>query len=162
VKRGFGVILGGLVSLGCLAAIPAIGVPAGVASPSLRAATLAAYPANKSADNKSVVNKSAGGNSVVPEVGNPNGHVTVPVAGREVSTSHPNHVIGHGTPAGCTSAAVVKAVAEGGIITFDCGPKPVTILMKATAKVVNTSHRVCLTAVARSRSAAAARSASCT
>jgi hypothetical protein len=144
VKRGFGVILGGLVSLGGLAAIPAIGVPAGVASPSLRAATLAAYPANKSADNKSVVNKSAGGNSVVPEVGNPNGHVTVPVAGREVSTSHPNHVIGHGTPAGCTSAAVVKAVAEGGIITFDCGPKPVTILMKATAKVVNTSHRVVL------------------
>jgi hypothetical protein len=39
---------------------------------------------------------------------------------------------------------VVKAVAEGGIITFDCGPKPVTIKMTATAKVVNTSHRVVL------------------
>jgi hypothetical protein len=39
---------------------------------------------------------------------------------------------------------VVKAVAEGGIITFDCGPKPVTIRMTATAKVVNTSHRVVL------------------
>jgi len=79
-----------------------------------------------------------------PAAGNPNGHAVVPVAGRAVSTSHPNHVIGHGTPASCTSAAVVKAVAEGGIITFNCGPKPVTITMTATAKVVNTSHRVVL------------------
>jgi hypothetical protein len=82
--------------------------------------------------------------SAVPAAGNPNGHVAVPAAGRAVNTGHPNHVIGHGTPASCTSAAVVNAVAEGGIITFDCGPKPVTILMKATAKVVNTSHRVVL------------------
>jgi hypothetical protein len=39
---------------------------------------------------------------------------------------------------------VVRAVAEGGVITFDCGPRPVTIIMTATAKVVNTSHRVVL------------------
>ena len=39
---------------------------------------------------------------------------------------------------------MVKAVAEGGVITFNCGPKPVTIMMTATAKVVNTSHRVVL------------------
>jgi hypothetical protein len=31
----------------------------------------------------------------------------------------------------------VNAVALGGIITFDCGPAPVTIVMEATAKVVN-------------------------
>ena len=68
----------------------------------------------------------------------------MPAAARAVNTSHPNHVIGNGTPASCTSAAVVKAVAEGGMITFDCGPKPVTITMNATAKVVNTSHRVVL------------------
>ena len=61
-----------------------------------------------------------------------------------MDTSHPDHVIGDGTPAGCTSAAVVQAVAEGGIITFDCGSKPVTITMTATAKVVNTSHQVVL------------------
>jgi hypothetical protein len=72
--------------------------------------------------------------------GNPNGDAKVPRAARAVSTSHPNHVIGTGQPGGCTSAAVVKAVARGGIITFDCGPKPVTINMHATAKVVNT-HR---------------------
>jgi hypothetical protein len=47
-------------------------------------------------------------------------------------------VIGDGTPASCTSAAVVQAVAAGGIITFSCGAKPVTITMTDTAKVVNT------------------------
>jgi hypothetical protein len=53
-------------------------------------------------------------------------------------------VIGTGTPAGCTSPAVVAAVAAGGIITFNCGPKPVTITMTATARVRNTSPRVVL------------------
>ncbi|WP_300610930.1 hypothetical protein, partial [Trebonia sp.] len=76
--------------------------------------------------------------------GNPDGDAYVPPAGRAVNTSHPSHVIGRGTPASCTSAAVVRAVAEGGIITFDCGTKPVTITMTATAKVVNTSHQVVL------------------
>jgi hypothetical protein len=82
--------------------------------------------------------------SALPQAGNPDGHAVVPAAGTAVDTSHPDHVIGDGTPAGCTSAAVVQAVAEGGVITFDCGPKPVTITMTATAKVVNTSHQVVL------------------
>ena len=51
-------------------------------------------------------------------------------------------VIGNGTPAGCTSAKVVAAVARGGLITFNCGPKPVVIKMAATAKVRNTSPPV--------------------
>jgi hypothetical protein len=80
--------------------------------------------------------------SPVPAFGNPAGHVPVPPAARAVSTAHANHVIGRGTPASCTSAAVVRAVAKGGVITFNCGPAPVTIVMAATAKVVNTSHRV--------------------
>jgi hypothetical protein len=80
----------------------------------------------------------------IPQAGNPGGHAYVPPAGRAVNTSHPNHVIGHGTPASCTSAAVVRAVARGGIITFRCGPKPVTIVMTHTAKVVNTRHRIVL------------------
>jgi hypothetical protein len=46
-------------------------------------------------------------------------------------------VIGDGTPASCTSAAVVEAVAAGGIITFDCGPEPVSITMAETAKIRN-------------------------
>ncbi len=66
----------------------------------------------------------------------------MPPAARAVDTTRPTRVIGHGTAASCTSAKVVRAVRRGGIITFDCGPRPVTIVMKRTAKVHNTSKRV--------------------
>jgi hypothetical protein len=48
-------------------------------------------------------------------------------------------VVGNGTPTSCTSRAVVRAVKAGGSISFDCGPDPVTIVMRQTAKVVNTN-----------------------
>jgi hypothetical protein len=67
-------------------------------------------------------------------------HVPVPKEARAVDTSDPDRVIGNGTPAGCTSRKVVRAVAKGGVITFDCGPDPVVIEMQATAKVHN-GHR---------------------
>ncbi|MGH2892484.1 MAG: hypothetical protein ACRDPM_04335, partial [Solirubrobacteraceae bacterium] len=70
--------------------------------------------------------------------------VPVPAAGRPVNASHPDHVIGNGTPASCTSAALIAAVRAGGIIRFSCGPNPVTITMRATAKVRNSSARVVL------------------
>jgi hypothetical protein len=54
----------------------------------------------------------------------------------------PTRVIGSGTPRSCTSAAVVAAVRAGGRIRFSCGPKPVTIRMRATAKVLNTRREV--------------------
>lgn len=75
--------------------------------------------------------------------GNP-GAVPLPPEALPVDTSHPDRVVGNGSPATCTSAAVVAAVAAGGVITFDCGPEPVTITMAATAKVVNTSSVVAL------------------
>lgn len=75
--------------------------------------------------------------------GNPGG-VPLPDEALPVDTSHPDVVIGNGTAAGCTSQAVVDAVARGGIITFNCGPNPVTIVMNDTAKVVNTSPVVVL------------------
>ncbi len=53
-------------------------------------------------------------------------------------------VVGRGTPASCTSAAVVAAVARGGVVTFDCGPAPVTIRMRRTAKVRNTNPSLVL------------------
>jgi hypothetical protein len=84
------------------------------------------------------------GVSHLPAAGNPDGHAYVPAAARAVNTSRPTRVIGRGTPASCTSQAVVKAVAKGGIITFNCGPKPVKITMRATAKVINTSTQVVL------------------
>jgi len=52
--------------------------------------------------------------------------------------------VGDGTPASCTSAAVVRAVAAGGVVTFDCGPAPVTIRMRRTAKVHNTNPTLVL------------------
>jgi hypothetical protein len=39
---------------------------------------------------------------------------------------------------------VVRAVAAGGIIGFNCGPGPVTIVMANTAKVIKTRHLVVL------------------
>ena len=106
----------------------ALGAPSGAAQPRAEAAASsgASHP------------------SALPDFGNPNGHFRVPPAGRAVNTSRPNHVIGHGTPAGCTPSAVVRAVAAGGIITSDCGSKPVTILMTATATVPKTRHLVVL------------------
>ena len=76
--------------------------------------------------------------------GNPSGRAAVPAEAKAVDTSKPDHVIGSGTAKSCTSAAVVKAVAAGGLITFNCGPAAVTITMTATAKVRNASSKVVL------------------
>jgi hypothetical protein len=47
-------------------------------------------------------------------------------------TSTPTATIGDGTPASCTSAALVAAAEAGGIIVFDCGPDPITIALDDT------------------------------
>ena len=65
------------------------------------------------------------------------GSYPVPPEAQAVDTSNPDRVIGNGTPQSCTSAAVVAAVAQGGVITFNCGPAPVTITMEQTAKIFN-------------------------
>lgn len=75
--------------------------------------------------------------ATLPPPGNPEGGAAVPPEALAVDTSHPDRTVGDGTPGGCTSAAVVEAVALGGIITFDCGPEPVTITLDETAKVRN-------------------------
>lgn len=80
---------------------------------------------------------------VSPPRGNPAG-VPLPDEAQPVDTSQPDRTIGTGTAASCTSQAVVDAVALGGIITFDCGPNPISIVMTDTAKVVNTSSVVVL------------------
>lgn len=70
--------------------------------------------------------------------------VAVPVAGQAVDTRSPDQVVGSGTPASCTGAAVVNAVAQGGKIRFNCGPDPVTITLTSTAKVFNNKPDVTL------------------
>lgn len=69
----------------------------------------------------------------------PPAQASVQASAQAPATAATSRVVGNGTPSSCTSKAVVKAVAAGGTITFDCGPDPVTIVMKATAKVVNTN-----------------------
>ena len=65
------------------------------------------------------------------------GGCAIPSEAMAVDTSNPDHVVGTGTPESCTSQAFVQAVAQGGIITFDCGPDPLTITLTATAKIFN-------------------------
>src|SRR5690606_23789253 len=72
-----------------------------------------------------------------PAAGNPDGECAIPAEARPEDTSSPDHVVGQGTPESCTGDAVVDAVAQGGIITFDCGPDPVTITLSEPAKVRN-------------------------
>jgi hypothetical protein len=74
--------------------------------------------------------------------GNPDGHCTPPAWALADSIAKPAHVIGNGTPASCTSAAFVSAVAQGGVITFNCGPDPVTIVLQQTAKIFNDKPNV--------------------
>ncbi len=71
-------------------------------------------------------------------------HFYLPPAGRAITIRRPDHVIGQGTPASCTSAAVVRDVAAGGTIEFNCGPNPVTIVMTQTASVIKTRRLVVL------------------
>lgn len=69
--------------------------------------------------------------------GNPNGRCEIPAEARLEDVSSPRTVVGDGTPASCTSDAFVEAVARGGVITFNCGAAPHTIVLTRTAKVVN-------------------------
>jgi hypothetical protein len=73
----------------------------------------------------------------LPPAGNPDANCPVLDEAMEEDTTVPDQVIGDGTPESCTSGAVVDAVARGGIITFDCGPEPVTIILEETAKIFN-------------------------
>jgi hypothetical protein len=72
-----------------------------------------------------------------PPAGNADGKCAVPPEAQAEDTSAPTTVVGTGTPESCTGKAVVDAVAKGGIITFDCGPAPLTITLDETAKIFN-------------------------
>jgi hypothetical protein len=72
-----------------------------------------------------------------PAAGNPDGHCEVPAEAGPEDSSEPDHVVGTGTPDSCTAEAFIDAVAQGGVITFDCGPDPVTITLDRPAKVFN-------------------------
>jgi hypothetical protein len=72
-----------------------------------------------------------------PNSGNPEGACETPADAGLEDTSNPTVVVGNGTMETCTQDAVIDAVARGGIITFACGPEPVTITLDRPAKVFN-------------------------
>jgi hypothetical protein len=74
-----------------------------------------------------------------PAAGNVSGNYPVPIDGGLADISKPTQIIGTGTPESVTSDVVVKAVAKGGIITFNTGGKLVTVMLNNTAKVFNDS-----------------------
>ena len=80
---------------------------------------------------------SARGDDHFPAAGNPLGSCAIPAGAQAEDTSAPTTVIGNGTAASCTGAAVVQGVAKGGIITFNCGANPVTITLTQPAKIFN-------------------------
>jgi hypothetical protein len=72
-----------------------------------------------------------------PAAGTPDSLCSVPEEAQAADSRFPDRVVGDGTAESCTSEAVVEAVAAGGVITFDCGPDPVTITLEETARVFN-------------------------
>ena len=46
---------------------------------------------------------------------------------KPVNVSHPTTIVGSGSPGSCTEDALQATIAAGGIITFNCGSKPVVI-----------------------------------
>jgi hypothetical protein len=81
-------------------------------------------------DAKTAPGDAEAGVQVTPgQYGNPSGKCTVPSAALAEDVSSPTTVVGTGTAASCTGASVVAAVGAGGVVTFDCGSAPVTIVV---------------------------------
>jgi len=74
-----------------------------------------------------------------PPAGNPNAEATcgVPVEAGLEDVSSPTSVVGDGTLESCSADAFIAAVAGGGVITFDCGAEPHTIMLDRPAKIFN-------------------------
>lgn len=73
----------------------------------------------------------------LPTPGNPEGTCDVPTGAGLENTENPTTVVGDGTPESCTSDATLAAIEGGGVVTFDCGPDPVTITLERTATIFN-------------------------
>jgi hypothetical protein len=77
----------------------------------------------------------SGSSGSFPVAGNQTGScttLTLPAEAQPVDTSQPTAVVGGGAPSSCTFGALSSAVSGGGLITFNCGPAPVTISVTST------------------------------
>ncbi len=72
-----------------------------------------------------------------PPAGNADGGCEIPDEAWLEDTRMPDRVVGDGTAASCTAQAFIDAVALGGVITFNCGDRPLTITLTQPAKVYN-------------------------
>jgi hypothetical protein len=72
-----------------------------------------------------------------PPAGYPDGHASVPSAGQAEDISSPTTVVGTGSASTCTADAFIAAVRKGGVITFNCGSDPATIILSSPAIVFN-------------------------
>lgn len=72
-----------------------------------------------------------------PAAGNPTGGCAIPTEAGLADSSSPTTVVGTGTPASCTASAFIDAVADGGVITFDCGSAPHVITLDRPARIFN-------------------------
>jgi hypothetical protein len=67
--------------------------------------------------------------------GTPEVSCAIPTVGQSVDTSKATTVVGDGTSGSCTLVALEKAIATGGLITFNCGTNPMTIAVTATLNI---------------------------
>jgi hypothetical protein len=74
-----------------------------------------------------------------PAAGNTDGKCPIPAEAGLEDASKPDNVVGDGSAESCSGASVIGAVAKGGVITFDCGPDPITITLDEPAKIFNDS-----------------------
>ena len=76
--------------------------------------------------------------------GNPYGSCSagVPARGQPADVSNPTTVVGTGSEASCTFSQLQTAASKGGVITFNCGSGPVTILVTATLNLPTTKNTV--------------------
>jgi len=132
---GSGAATGGKSSIGGTSAGAATGGKSGSSATGGKSGTGGASVTSTGGAN--VATGGATGTTGAPPAGNPDGNCAVPAAAQAAVTTNPTHVIGNGTPASCTSAAVISTIALGGVITFNCGSNPLTITLTDTAKIYN-------------------------
>jgi hypothetical protein len=109
-----------------------------------RGGTTGAAGATGAAGTTGAAGSGTGGASGAWNAGNPNGSCSagVPARGQPADVSSPTTVVGTGTAASCTFAALQTAVTKGGIITFNCGASPVTIQVTATLVLPSNKNTV--------------------
>ena len=78
-----------------------------------------------------------GGGDLAGMVAPPAAPCTIPPEAALVDTSTPTVVVGTGTAASCTEAALNAAVNQGGVITFNCGSSPATIRLTQQVRINN-------------------------